>query len=162
MDQIKRRIINEEKVSHEEKIFSIYKRYIEWISKGKVATPVELGLKVCISQDQYGFIIDYAVVENETDSEMIIEYTMPARGDNNNEINARESTPSFKEKRRNHPAIESAINGIEQSGLDICRDYGINGFKRNVRFAVIARNIWKIGDYIVKKEIKRNRRLKTL
>ena len=62
MDQIKRRIINDEKIPHEEKIFSIYKRYIEWISKGKVATPVELGLKVCISQDQYGFIIDYAVV----------------------------------------------------------------------------------------------------
>ena len=75
MYQIKRRIINEEKIQHEEKIFSIYKRYIEWISKGKVATPVELGLKVCISQDQYGFIIDYAVVQNETDSEMIIEYT---------------------------------------------------------------------------------------
>ena len=198
MDQIKRRIINDEKIPHEEKIFSIYKRYIEWISKGKVATPVELGLKVCISQDQYGFIIDYAVVQNETDSEMIIEYTknlktkypklksnsldrgyyskenyqklvtildeviLPVRGYKNDEITARESTPSFKEKRRNHPAIESAINGIEQSGLDICRDYGINGFKRHVGFAVIARNIWKIGDYIVKKEIKRNRRLKTL
>ena len=61
MDQIKIRIINEEK------IFSIYKRYIKWISKGKVATPVGLVLKVCINQDQYGFILDYAVVENETD-----------------------------------------------------------------------------------------------
>ena len=90
------------------------------------------------------------------------EVILPARGYKNNEITERESTPSFKEKRRNHPAIEPAINGIEQSGLDICRDYGINGFKRHVGFAVIARNIWKIGDYIVKKEIKRNRRLKTL
>jgi IS5 family transposase len=35
-------------------------------------------------------------------------------------------------------------------GLDLCRDYGINGFKRYVALAVVTRNIQRLGA-IVKK-----------
>lgn len=47
--------------------------------------------------------------------------------------------------RRQHSAVESAINGLEHTGLDLCRDHGIEGFKRYVAMAVLARNIKRVG-----------------
>ena len=41
--------------------------------------------------------------------------------------------------------MESAINGLEVHGLDVCPDHGITGFKRYVALAVVARNIHRIG-----------------
>ncbi len=55
IDQISRRVINDEKIPHDEKVFSLFEEYTEWISKGKAGVPVELGLKVCILEDQFGF-----------------------------------------------------------------------------------------------------------
>jgi len=43
--------------------------------------------------------------------------------------------------RHQHSAVESAINALEQHGLDQCPDHGITGFKRYVALAVLARNI---------------------
>ena len=48
IDQIRRRVIGGERISHEEKVFSIFEEYTEWISKGKAGVPQELGLLVCI------------------------------------------------------------------------------------------------------------------
>jgi len=39
----------------------------------------------------------------------------------------------------------SAINGLEQGGLDRCRDHGMQGFKRYVAMAMVARNIKRVG-----------------
>lgn len=41
--------------------------------------------------------------------------------------------------------MESAINGLEHFGLDLCPDHGILGFKRYVALAVLARNIHRLG-----------------
>jgi len=57
MDQIRRRIINEESIPHEEKVFSVFEEHTEWISKGKAGVPVELGLRVAIVECQFGFIL---------------------------------------------------------------------------------------------------------
>jgi len=54
IDQIRRRVLNGEKIPHEEKVFSIFEEHTEWISKGKADVPQELGLKVCVVEDQYG------------------------------------------------------------------------------------------------------------
>ena len=60
IDQILRRVINDEKIAHSEKGYSLYlKNNTEWISKGKAGVPQELGLKVCILEDQYGFILHH-------------------------------------------------------------------------------------------------------
>lgn len=42
----------------------------------------------------------------------------------------RENSEEFMEERKQHSAIESAINSLENHGLDICRDHGIDGFKQ--------------------------------
>jgi transposase, IS5 family len=57
----------------------------------------------------------------------------------------RESTPEFTEARQQHSAVESAINALGVHGLDLCRDHGIDGFKRYVALAVVARNIQRLG-----------------
>jgi hypothetical protein len=47
--------------------------------------------------------------------------------------------------RQAHSAVESATNGLEVHGLDLCPDRGIDGFNRYVTLAVAARNIHRIG-----------------
>jgi IS5 family transposase len=72
IDQIRRRVINGETISHSEKVFSIFEPHTEWISKGKAGVPVELGLKVCIVKDQFQFILHHRVMQNETDDQIAV------------------------------------------------------------------------------------------
>lgn len=72
VDLVERRIIKGEKIPHEEKLFSIFEEYTEWITKGKSRPNVELGKKLSITTDQFGLIIDYYIMENESDSEIVL------------------------------------------------------------------------------------------
>ncbi|MEJ7736965.1 MAG: transposase [Chitinophagaceae bacterium] len=70
-DQIERRLIKEEKIPAEEKIFSIFEEHTEWITKGKLNRKVELGHLILITTDQYHFIVDYKIMEGEKDPSQI-------------------------------------------------------------------------------------------
>lgn len=72
IDQIRRRVIDGETIPHHEKVFSIFEEHTEWINKGKAGVPVELGLNVCIVKDQFGFILHYRVMQNETDDKVAV------------------------------------------------------------------------------------------
>ena len=72
IDQIERRVIHGEIISHNEKVFSIFEPHTEWISKGKAGVPVELGLRVCIMEDQHQFILHHKVMEKETDDKVTV------------------------------------------------------------------------------------------
>lgn len=72
IDLVGRRLIKGETIPHEEKMFSIFEDYTEWITKGKLHPNVELGKKTAITTDQYGLVIDYRVMENESDSEIVL------------------------------------------------------------------------------------------
>jgi len=72
IDQIRRRALQGETIPHEEKVFSIFQPQTEWISKGIAGVPVELGVKVYIIKDQYGFILHSRIMENETDNQIAI------------------------------------------------------------------------------------------
>jgi len=63
IDQVRRRILNGERIGHAEKRFSIFEPHTEWISKGKAGVPVELGLRMAICEDQHGFILHHRVME---------------------------------------------------------------------------------------------------
>lgn len=184
--QIIRRVIQEEKIPHSEKIFSIFEPHTEWISKGKIGVPVELGLRVSVMEDQYQFILHAKVMEKQTDDKVAVEMVtqtqkhfpnltcvsfdkgyhtqdnqvtlkthleqviMPKKGRLNESDKLREHSDTFKKLRNKHSAIESAINGLEQGGLDICPDHGIKGLKRYVSLAVLSRNIKRLGTIIRK------------
>ena len=72
IDQINRRVIEGKKIPHAEKVFSIFQDHTEWISKGKAGVPVELGLKVCVLEDQYGFILQHKVMQKQTDDQVAV------------------------------------------------------------------------------------------
>jgi transposase, IS5 family len=71
IDLLERRVIKGEKIPHDEKIFSIFEEYTEWITKGKSHPNVELGKMLAITTNQYNLIIDYRIMEHQSDSEMV-------------------------------------------------------------------------------------------
>ena len=79
IDQIRRRAINEETIPHHEKVFSIFEPHTEWIRKGKAGVPQELGLKVCILEDQHGFILHHHVMRKQTDDQIAVEMVSAAK-----------------------------------------------------------------------------------
>ena len=153
--------------------------------------PQELGLKVCVIQDENGFILHHRVMEKETDdkiavevirdvkrkfptffrcsfdkgfhspknqkdlSELLDQVVLPRKGKLSEKAKEIERSEEFVRARRKHAAIESAINALENHGLDRCLDHGLFGFKRYVALAVLARNIQVLGDMIQKKELRR-------
>jgi transposase, IS5 family len=83
---------------------------------------------------------------------------LPKKGKRSAAELEREHDPEFIRLRRRHSAVESAINALEVHGLDLCRDHGIDGFKRYVALAVVARNIQRIGAILQAREAERERR----
>jgi len=186
--QIRRRVLEGERIPHDEKVFSIFQPHTEWISKGKAGVPVELGLRVCVVEDQHRFILHHQVMEKTTDNQIavtIIQETqarfsaldaasmdkgfhsqpnqielkeiigcvvLPKKGRRSQADKLRELDPEFVALRRQHSAVESAINALEVHGLDKCPDHGINGFKRYVALAVVARNIQRLGAVLRQQE----------
>jgi hypothetical protein len=194
IDQTRRRVVLGETIAHDEKVFSIFETHTEWISKGKAGVPVELGVKVCILEDQHQFILHHHVMEKQTDDQVTLPMVMEAKKrfpnlnacsfdkgfhskENQDALHAHlelvalprkgklsqqaielERSDDFVKARRAHSAVESAINGLEVHGLDMCPDHGIDGFKRYVALAVVARNIHRIGDILWKREQERAQR----
>ena len=194
ISQTKRRVIEGEVIPHAEKVFSIFEPYTEWVVKGKAGVPVELGLRVCVLEDQYRFILHHQVMEKKTDDQVAVSMVeeakkrfpdlkmcsfdkgfhspenqaaltellemvaLPRKGKLSQQARAIEQSNAFIKARRNHAAVESAINALEVHGLDRCLDHGIDGFKRYVAMAVLARNIHRIGDILKQQEQKRAKR----
>lgn len=188
IDQTKRRVIDGETIAHAEKVFSVFEPHTEWISKGKAGVPVELGVKVCILEDQHQFILHHQVMQKQTDDQVAVlmvldakkrfpklnacsfdkgfhspenqtqlqqhleQVTLPRKGKLSQQARAIEHAEAFVKARRAHSAVESAINGLGVHGLDKCRDHGIEGFKRHVAFAIVARNIHRIGAILWQQE----------
>lgn len=194
IDQIERRVIKGQDIPHAEKVFSIFQPHTEWISKGKAGVPVELGVKVCILEDRYQFILHHQVMQQQTDDqvtqEMVLQakkrfpklnvcsfdkgfhskdnqialkeqldlVVLPRKGKLSKQAQEEEQAGAFVKARRAHSAVESAINGLEVHGLDVCRDHGIEGFKRYVALAVLTRNIHRIGAILWQQDVQRAQR----
>ena len=194
IDQTRRRVILGEVIPHAEKVFSVFETHTEWISKGKAGVPVELGLRVCVMEDQHRFVLHHRVLEKQTDDQVAIAMVketkqrfadleacsfdqgfhspanqqqlqahlklvaLPRKGKLSQQAQALESEEDFVKARRQHAAVESAINALEVHGLDRCRDHGIGGFKRYVALAVVARNIHRIGAILREQENRRAKR----
>ena len=79
IEQIDRRVLQGQKIPHEEKVFSLFQPHTEWNSKGKAGVPVELGLKVCVLEDSQGYILHHRIMQNETDSQIALEMVREAQ-----------------------------------------------------------------------------------
>jgi hypothetical protein len=93
---------------------------------------------------------------NQTElSAMLDHVVLPRKGKLSAINKAVENSEEFKEARRKHSAVESSINALENNRLDQCPDHGIEGFKRYIALAVVARNIQILGNLLQQKEVKR-------
>lgn len=190
MDQIRRRVLFGEKIPQDEKIFSVFEEHTEWINKGKAGVPQELGVKVAIMEDQYGFLLHHRVMQKEEDvdvllpmleavtqrypnvvscsadkgfysatnkeraKDLVARVIIPKKGKLSQEEQGEESEEAFRRERRKRSAVESAIHALENHGLDRCPDHGIEGFRRYVSLAVVARNLQIIGNILLKRELR--------
>ena len=72
LDQARRRIIDQETVPNEEKIFSLFEPLTELLKRGKAARPIEFGHMIQIQQVEGKFITDYEVFEtNPVEHELV-------------------------------------------------------------------------------------------
>lgn len=140
--------------------FILHHRVMENETDDKVAVPMIRAtqerfpeFKIC-SLDK-----GYSSSENKTAlSAMLNNVIMPKKGRLSHKNKEVESTEEFVRLRRKHSAVESAINALENHGLDRCPDHGIYGFKRYVALAVVARNLQRVGHLLQQKELKRQER----
>ncbi len=178
-----------ETIPHEEKVPAT-----EWNSKGKAGVPVELGLRVCIMEDQHRFILHHQVMEQQTDDAIAVamvsqtrerfpelavasfdkgfhskanqvelknhleQVILPKKGRLSQADKDHEGSDKFIQLRKQHSAVESAINALEQNGLDVCPDHGIKGFKCYVALAVVSRNIKRLGAVIRQQALEQEQR----
>jgi hypothetical protein len=198
IEQIQRRVIQKETIPHAEKVFSLFKPYSRWISKGKAGVPVEFGLPLSIVEDQHQFILNYKIMFKESDKEIAVPLTidtkekfhslsscsfdkgyhspenqkelisiidkviMPKKGRLSKERQEIEYSSEFKKAKQRHSAVESAINCLGHHGLDLCLDYGIDGFERYIGLAIVGRNIQQVGNYLLQNIQKVKKRQKHL
>lgn len=194
IDQIRRRVFLGERIPHQKKVFSLFEEHTEWISKGKAGVPQELGLRVCIVEDQHRFILHHRVMEKENDEMVALPIVrdiqekfenfkscsfdkgfyspanreelkklletpiLPKKGRLSQVDKQIEGSEEFVKGRRQHSGVESAINGLENHGLDRCLDHGIVGFKRYTALAVLSRNIHVLGNIVHKQKVKAEKR----
>jgi len=194
IDQIERRVLKGEVIPHDEKVFSIFEEHTEWVSKGKAGVPVELGVRVCVLEDQHQFILHHRIMWKETDDKIAVAMVdaaqqrfpqlrqcsfdkgfyspsnvvelnqrldrtiLPKKGRLNKEEQTREQDEEFRKARRQHPAIESCINNLEQRGLDRCLSYGKEGFERHVALSIVSCNLHRMGLILQRKERERLKR----
>ncbi len=69
---IERRIIKGEEIPHSEKLFSLFETYTEMVKKGKSRPNIELGKRLSITTDQFDLIVDYQLMFDEQDRDIVI------------------------------------------------------------------------------------------
>ena len=174
-DQVKRRVLEGERIPQEEKIYSVFEEHTRWCAKGKAGRAVELGVPVSVIESEHQFILHHAVMWEEEDVDMLpglIEQAqalypelrgcsfdkgfyspsnrrrlderlqlnaMPRKGRLSQADRERETAPEFVAARREHAAVESAINNLEQRGFDRVLAHGPEGFARMVALSVLQR-----------------------
>jgi len=192
IDLVSRRILNGDKIPHSEKVFSLFEPYTEWIQKGKAGQRQELGLKLTVATDQFGFILCHKIIQKQQDkdvavpiakdllrkyniqsmsfdkgywapenhrilSELVEDLVLPKKGRLNQAEYEREHNKTFIALRRQHSAVESAINCLEHHGLNRCPDKGLSHFKKYAALGILACNLHKIGNLLQEKERKKSK-----
>ena len=181
IDHVYRGLLKGEMIPQNKKVFSILEPHTRWISKGKAGRPVELGVPVCIVEDQFRFILHSEIMWQGSDAdfaapmveitrklfpdfraasfdrgfhspenratldELLIHNVLPKKGYLGKAERDREQGETFSAMRRQHSAVESTINNLEQRGLDRVRAKGSDGFAHTVALAVVALNMHRLG-----------------
>ena len=70
-DQVKRRVLEGERIAQEEKIYSVFEEHTRWCAKGKAGRAVELGVPVSVLESEHQCILHHAVMGEEEDVDLL-------------------------------------------------------------------------------------------
>ena len=85
-------------------------------------------------------------LENQRElKDKLEQVVLPKKGKLSRVDQVREYDEGFVQAKKQHSAVESAINALQVHGLDRCPDHGIEGFERYAAWAVLSRNIQIVG-----------------
>ena len=76
LDQARRRIVNEENVPAEEKLYSIFEDHTELIKRGKAGKPIEFGHMILLEQVGGKFISGYTVFDKKPNDNELVDSTL--------------------------------------------------------------------------------------
>ena len=71
-EQFPCQVLKGEAIAHDEKVFSIFEEHTRWVSKGKAGCAVELGVPVCVVEDQYQFILHHKILWEGSDTDIAV------------------------------------------------------------------------------------------
>jgi hypothetical protein len=75
---------------------------------------------------------------------------LPKKGAKQGRRQYEEADDAFRESRRRHPGVESAIGALQRGNdLERCRDRGEAGFGRYVGLGVLGRNLFVLGKLLI-------------
>jgi len=89
--------------------------------------------------------------ENQLELKKILNHPcLAAKGKHKEEQQKREATVQFRQARKNHPGVESAIGALQSgNGLDQCRDRTDIGYERYIALGILGRNLHTLGKLII-------------
>jgi hypothetical protein len=92
--------------------------------------------------------------ENQVELAKLVDHPcLPKPGVHQAEQQERESTVEFREGRRKHAGVESAIGALQSgNGLDRCRDRTFGGYCRYVGLGIMGRNLHILGKVLLARE----------
>jgi hypothetical protein len=127
--------------------FILHSHVMQKTTDDKVAVPMVKATKEKFpSFNACSFDKGFHSPANQTDLKALIDQVVsPKKGKLSKADQEREYAPEFKQAKKQHSAVESAINALEVHGLDKCLAHGIDAFERYVGLAVLSRNIQKLG-----------------
>jgi len=100
----------------------------------------------------------YSAANAEELDSLLTEFALPKKGYRSQKDKDVENSDQYKRSAHAHSRVESDINHLEQHGLDICLDHGIDGFKRYIAIAMVGANLGTLGGVIKNKQLKKLKR----
>lgn len=136
--------------------FILHHRIMQNETDDKVAVPmIQEARKLFLNLSCCSFDKGFHSKDNqEALSKELDVVALPRKGKLSQKAKDIENSKEFVKARKNHSAVESAINALEIHGLDKCLDSGVDGYTRYVSLAIVTRNIHRIGDNLKHKELK--------
>jgi len=192
IDQARRRVLQDEQVPTNEKVYSIFEPHTDLIIRGKARTPVEFGHKIFLAESASGLITQYKVLDGNPKDEHHVKPSLQRHrqtfdhspelysldrgffnegnvkacvqdgvktpcipqcgGKKTPEREAYEKSPEFKKGQRFRAGIEGTISVLFRGrGMKRCRTQGRERFEVFVASAVLANNLMRIAELLIKR-----------
>ena len=86
-------------------------------------------------------------------SALVRDPCLPMTGSQQSARQEEQATIEFRQARRLHPGIESAIHALQSgNGLARCRDHSSPGYARYIGLGIMGRNIWVLGKLLLARD----------